>query len=98
MYVKDDVDVMMVTLLYLTKASILLLPLSIHFWLWENYHTLVSQWGQGDQRVLAHVPLYEYLCNKLIYRGGSNCGSQRKPVWLNVLVPESGKSSAEANI
>lgn len=58
----------------------------------------MSQQGQEDQRVLAHVPLDEYLCNKLIYRVGSNCGSQRKPAWLNVLVPESGTSSAEANV
>lgn len=37
---KDDIDVMMMTLLHLIKANIMLLPLSIHLWLWEKYHPL----------------------------------------------------------
>ncbi|VFV33854.1 Hypothetical predicted protein, partial [Lynx pardinus] len=37
---KGDIDVIMVTLLYFTKASLLLLPLFIHSWLWEKYYPL----------------------------------------------------------
>lgn len=37
---KGDYNVMMMTLLYLTKPSLLFIPLPIHFWPWEIYQLL----------------------------------------------------------
>lgn len=55
--------------------------------------------GQGGRRgrVLAHGPLCEYLCNKLICSAGSAWSSQRKAVW-KVSFLRVGQSSAEANV
>lgn len=58
---------------------------------WKYTSYWVSHWSQKDRSEGPGSSLWapcELLCRKLICRTGFNCSSQRKPVWLDIWIPE----------
>lgn len=81
----------MMTLIDLTKASLLFIPLPIHFWPWEIYQLLGEPLKPGGSEGPGSSPWTpcEFLCRKLIRRAGFSRSSQRKSVWPDVWIPKS---------